>query len=165
MTLVARLGASDSLIRPGLSVEFNATFEKGLVEIGPVAEGRADEAGPVTEARAVEDGTVTEARIGEAGPVTEARAVEDGTVTEARAVEGGPITERRAAEPGPITEGRACEAGAASLRLLIRKGISLPPMSVLPGRQTHATPNVVISLPSIVRETVEIFLRTARGYT
>lgn len=28
-------------------------------------------------------------------------------------------------------------------RLLIRKGISLPPMSVLPGRQTHATPNVV----------------------
>jgi hypothetical protein len=35
-------------------------------------------------------------------------------------------------------------------RLLIRKGISLPPMSVLPGRQTHATPNVVISLPSIV---------------
>jgi hypothetical protein len=36
----------------GLSGKFDAPFEKGVVEAGPVPEGRASEAGEVTEDRA-----------------------------------------------------------------------------------------------------------------
>ena len=63
----SKLTSKPSLHCPWVSGEFNLPLKNGVVEAGPIAEGRAVEAGILTEGRAAESGIGTEGRTGEVG--------------------------------------------------------------------------------------------------